>query len=70
VVVGAGMAGLSCAQQLKYFGFEVKVIEARSRVGGRVYSPLMSSRSEFSSSTQVLFDPHIIMDCPIVVMGI
>lgn len=38
IVVGAGMAGLAAAQRLKAAGFEVKVLEARDRVGGRMYS--------------------------------
>jgi polyamine oxidase len=36
IVVGAGIAGLSAAQRLKGAGFEVVVLEARDRVGGRV----------------------------------
>jgi len=38
VVVGAGFAGLSCALQLARFGHEVTVLEARKRVGGRVFT--------------------------------
>lgn len=36
VVVGAGFAGLACAFELKSAGYDVTVVEARSRVGGRV----------------------------------
>ena len=36
VVVGAGLAGLSCAVRLGGAGLEVAVLEAQSRVGGRV----------------------------------
>ncbi|NKY54305.1 FAD-dependent oxidoreductase [Nocardia vermiculata] len=38
VVVGAGFAGLGCAHALERFGFDVQVVEARSRVGGRVWT--------------------------------
>jgi NADPH-dependent 2,4-dienoyl-CoA reductase/sulfur reductase-like enzyme len=38
IVIGAGMAGLAAAQRLKASGFEVKVLEARDRVGGRMYT--------------------------------
>lgn len=38
VVIGAGFAGLSCAYQLKRVGADVQVLEARNRVGGRVFS--------------------------------
>lgn len=38
VVIGAGLAGLSAAYQLHKAGWAVTVLEARNRVGGRVYS--------------------------------
>ena len=38
VVVGAGLAGLVAADELAQGGAEVVVLEARSRVGGRVWS--------------------------------
>jgi len=38
IVVGAGFAGLRAATELEENGFEVVVIEARNRVGGRVHS--------------------------------
>jgi monoamine oxidase len=37
-VVGAGLAGLTAAYELVRDGFEVTVLEARERVGGRVYT--------------------------------
>jgi monoamine oxidase len=38
VVIGAGLAGLSAADELARSGAEVAVLEARDRVGGRVWS--------------------------------
>ncbi|MFM7684538.1 MAG: FAD-dependent oxidoreductase [Actinomycetota bacterium] len=38
VVVGAGLAGLRCAADLAAAGADVVVLEARQRVGGRVFS--------------------------------
>jgi monoamine oxidase len=38
IVVGAGFAGLACAYELTSAGYDVKVFEARKRVGGRVLS--------------------------------
>jgi monoamine oxidase len=38
VVIGAGLAGLACADELAYAGYDVTVVEARDRLGGRVLS--------------------------------
>ncbi|TMX01441.1 hypothetical protein EJD97_024481 [Solanum chilense] len=38
IVVGAGPAGLTAARHLKRQGFHVTVLEARSRMGGRVFT--------------------------------
>ena len=38
VVVGAGFAGLRAAERLAARGADVTVLEARERVGGRVWS--------------------------------
>ena len=37
-VIGAGFAGLACAYELLAAGYDVSVIEARERLGGRVLS--------------------------------
>src|SRR5215510_12434633 len=38
LVLGAGAAGLAAAQQLSQQGLRVVVIEARDRVGGRIFT--------------------------------
>jgi monoamine oxidase len=38
LVVGAGMAGLAAARSLADAGWPVRIIEARDRIGGRVYT--------------------------------
>lgn len=37
-IIGAGMAGLTCADTLRASGVDATIYEARSRVGGRVFS--------------------------------
>lgn len=38
LVIGAGLAGLAAAQQLQQQGREVQVLEARDRIGGRIWT--------------------------------
>lgn len=38
VIIGSGFAGLSAAYKLKNAGWKVTILEARNRVGGRVFS--------------------------------
>ena len=38
IVVGAGIAGLSCAWELKRRGHDVTVLEASNRTGGHVFT--------------------------------
>ena len=44
-VVGAGYAGLTAARRLTQSGMSVVVLEARDRVGGRVWTQLLSDSS-------------------------
>lgn len=41
VIIGAGLAGLTAAYRLHNKGYDVKVFEARNRVGGRIQSILL-----------------------------
>jgi monoamine oxidase len=49
IVVGAGLAGLTCALELTDRGWDVTVLEARDRVGGRVHT----LREPFGAGTHV-----------------
>ena len=42
-IVGAGAAGLASAKTLQEQGFEVKILEARDRIGGRTWSQQLPS---------------------------
>ncbi len=47
LVIGAGFAGLSAARALRQSGWQVTVLEARNRTGGRVLSERSSSGQVF-----------------------
>lgn len=47
VVLGAGFSGLACAHELIAAGYDVTVIEARSRIGGRVLSFNAANANEY-----------------------
>jgi polyamine oxidase len=38
IVLGAGMAGITCAAELRKLGYSVIVLEARDRIGGRTWT--------------------------------
>ena len=46
IIVGAGIAGLAAANELDSKGFDVLILEARDRIGGRIWSS-----DEWSGST-------------------
>jgi monoamine oxidase len=53
VVIGAGFGGLACAHELISAGYDVTVVEARERVGGRVLSFCKALASEFIAGRTV-----------------
>ncbi|MEP6947550.1 MAG: NAD(P)/FAD-dependent oxidoreductase [Acidobacteriota bacterium] len=46
IVIGSGLAGLSAALKLRNAGWGVTVLEARSRIGGRVFSHSLPENKE------------------------
>ncbi|MEW6283306.1 MAG: NAD(P)/FAD-dependent oxidoreductase, partial [Candidatus Eremiobacterota bacterium] len=59
LVLGAGMAGLSCADLLHRAGYRVTVLEAQRRAGGRVHT----LREEFSEGLHVEAGANRFPDC-------
>ena len=50
-VVGAGIAGLSCAYELQKQGFEVVVFEQDDHVGGRMWTSEKKGSRSTSAQT-------------------
>uniref|UniRef100_A0A7E4WDZ9 Lysine-specific histone demethylase n=1 Tax=Panagrellus redivivus TaxID=6233 RepID=A0A7E4WDZ9_PANRE len=62
IVIGAGYAGLMAAQQLKFFGFDVLLLEGRPRTGGRVMS-YTSHKSSTNTRRAGDLGAMIVMGC-------
>lgn len=58
LVIGAGFAGLACADELAFAGYEVTVVEARDRVGGRVKSNTTLIRNQTLEEGGELVGPN------------
>ncbi|GHO99238.1 amine oxidase [Reticulibacter mediterranei] len=58
VIIGAGLAGLTCAKHLTEAGQQVLVLEATNRVGGRVRTDLHPDGYRLDRGFQVLFTAY------------
>ena len=65
VILGAGLAGLSAAYELRKAGYDCTVLEARDRVGGRNWTVRRGSRLAMTDGTRQLcdFDPGLYWNC-------
>lgn len=59
VIVGAGLAGLSAARELKRSGATVRVLESRRRIGGRVHSVQLEGGVTLDLGAQLVGDAHV-----------
>lgn len=68
IIIGGGLSGLTLAYLLERKGFEPTIIEASSRLGGRIHTvegklstPLELGATWFSDShLELLLQPHLI----------
>jgi monoamine oxidase len=58
IVIGGGLAGLVIARELSAVGRTVTLLEARSRLGGRVYFDSFDGTDELVELGGNWFDPH------------
>jgi monoamine oxidase len=58
LVLGAGLAGLSAARDLQAGGAEVLVLEARSRIGGRVHTETLEDGRRVQMGGEVVGEAH------------
>jgi monoamine oxidase len=55
IVVGAGLAGLRCAYEIVRRGYRARVLEARARVGGRVWSETLANGAVVERGAEFVF---------------
>src|SRR5262245_57696825 len=66
VVVGAGLSGLAVARSLTELGYEVRVLEATQRAGGRILtirSPFIDGQYVEAGAAHVVNDPALLELC-------
>lgn len=60
VIIGAGFAGLTAARELQTAGFEVEILEARDRIGGRAWTEeRMGHPLELGATWVHWMQPHV-----------
>ncbi|MCI0544579.1 MAG: FAD-dependent oxidoreductase [Actinobacteria bacterium] len=70
LVVGAGLAGLAAARRLNGAGAEVTVLEARSRVGGRVWSETLANGEVVELGGEWIDDGQVVVTALVADLGL
>lgn len=58
LIIGAGLSGLLAAYRLKEKGFNVKVLEARDRIGGRIYTKIPENETPVEMGATWFWDEN------------
>ncbi|MFB0947699.1 MAG: NAD(P)/FAD-dependent oxidoreductase [Spirosomataceae bacterium] len=58
LIIGAGLSGLLAAYRLKNKGFNVKVVEARNRIGGRIYTKTTEDKTPVEMGATWFWDEN------------
>ncbi|SCG04385.1 Monoamine oxidase [Streptomyces sp. MnatMP-M17] len=60
IVVGAGYAGVTAARELRLKGYQVLILEARNRIGGRTWTDTFAGKQiELGGTWVELTQPHV-----------
>ena len=59
-MIGAGLAGLAAAEALSLAGVRVTVLEARDRVGGRVWSQRLENGAVIEMGAEFVTDGYTV----------
>lgn len=60
-IVGAGFSGLAAAEALSSAGIEIVVLEARDRLGGRVFSQELPNGAVIERGAEFVLDDYEVM---------
>ena len=65
IILGAGVAGLTAAYELRKLGYECEILEARARFGGRCFTVRRGQMSEETGTPpqKAAFDPDSVPEC-------
>ena len=69
-LIGAGLAGLAAAEALSLAGVRVTVLEARDRVGGRVWSQRLENGAVFEMGAEFVTDGYTLTPAMIERLGL
>lgn len=58
VIIGAGLSGLLIAAQLKRAGMHIRILEARDRIGGRIFTHTTSNHTPLEMGATWFGDHH------------